>query len=115
MVTKEFEKSKVFHLEQSVDYANNAVVSKTALKKNTGNISIFSFDKGQQLSEHTAPFDATIVVLDGSAKIIINKQPFILSKGEMIIMPANIPHAVEADEKFKMMLIMIKENVDHIQ
>ena len=109
MNTTEFEKSKIISLEQCVEYATDSIVSKTALKKDTGNISVFSFDKGQQLSEHAAPFDATVIILDGKADIIINKQRNTLHKGEMIIMPANIPHAVEATDKFKMMLIMIKD------
>jgi len=109
METKEFDRSKIIKLEESVNYSDDSIVSKTVIKKETGNISIFSFDKGQKLSEHTAPFDATIIILDGQADIIINKVKYHLSKGEMIIMPANIPHAVEATEKFKMMLIMIKE------
>ena len=111
MGSTEFEKSKIINLEQCVDYVSESIVSKTALKKDTGNISVFSFDKGQQLSEHTAPFDATVIILDGKADIIINKQKKLLQKGEMIIMPANIPHAVEATEKFKMMLIMIKDTM----
>lgn len=109
METKQFEKATTINLENCVDYAKDAIVSKVALKKETGNITIFSFDKDQQLSEHSAPFDATVVVLEGKGDIIINKIRNTLSKGEMIIMPANIPHAVEAKEKFKMMLIMIKE------
>ena len=106
---KEFEKSKIINLEKSVEYSGDSIVSKTALKKETGNISIFSFDKGQQLSEHTAPFDATVIILEGEANIIIDKKKHELTKCDMIIMPANVPHAVEAKEKFKMMLILIKE------
>lgn len=109
METKEFKKSEVINLNDCVDYAGDSIVSKTALKKETGNLTIFSFDKGQQLSEHTAPFDATIIILDGTADVIIDKERSTLKKGEMIIMPANIPHAVQAKEKFKMMLVMIKE------
>lgn len=106
----EFEKSTVFGLEKSISYAENATVSKMILKKQTGNITLFAFDEGQSLSEHSAPFDAFVQVIDGKGKIIINKQEFILSAGEGIVMPANIPHAVQAVEKFKMMLVMIRGN-----
>ena len=109
MEKKDFEKSVVIDIEKSVEYASDSIVSKTVLKKENGNITLFSFDKGQQLSEHTAPFDAMVVVIDGKGDVILNKKRNSLKKGEMIIMPANIPHAVEATEKFKMMLIMIKE------
>ena len=109
MKHNEFETSRIFNLIQSVDYASDSIVSKTILKKENGNITLFSFDKGQQLSEHTAPFDAMVIIQDGTADIIINKKRNTLKKGEMIIMPANIPHAVEAIEKFKMLLIMIKD------
>lgn len=101
-------KSEIFGLKNSVEYAAGAVVSKTILKKSTGNITLFAFDEGQELSEHTAPFDAVVYVMDGKVEIAIDKKPFILNQGETIIMPANIPHAVKAVEKFKMMLVMIK-------
>jgi quercetin dioxygenase-like cupin family protein len=80
------------------------------LKKETGNISLFSFDKGEALSEHTAPFDAMITVVDGNGEVIIGGKSFILTSGQSIIMPANITHAVNAVEKFKMVLTMIKSN-----
>ncbi len=101
-------KSEIFGLKQSVEYAAGAIVSKTILKKNTGNITLFAFDKDQELSEHTAPFDAMVYVMDGQVAISIDKKPFNLSEGDAIIMPANIPHALKATDKFKMMLIMIK-------
>ena len=104
----EFEKSTVFNLVNSIDFANNATVSKMVLKKDTGNITLFSFDKGQGLSEHSAPFDAYVLVTEGRGTIIINRHPYELVAGEFIVMPANIPHAVQALEKFKMMLVMIK-------
>ena len=106
----EFEKSKVFTFNDSIDYSDGGIVSKTVLKKQTGNISLFSFAKGEALSEHTAPFDAMIMVVDGSGEIIIGGKSFILKAGESIIMPANIAHAVNAVEKFKMVLTMIKSN-----
>ena len=110
MGTNEFERSKVFSFNESIDYSDGGIVSKTVLKKQTGNISLFSFAKGEALSEHTAPFDAMIMVVDGSGEIIIGGKSFILKAGESIIMPANIAHAVNAVEKFKMVLTMIKSN-----
>ena len=82
MSSNEFEKSKVFSFRESVEYSEGGIVSKTVLKKQTGNISLFSFAKGEALSEHTAPFDAMIQVVDGSAEITIGGTPFIVSSGE---------------------------------
>jgi len=110
MGSKEFEKSKVFSFSESVDYSEGGIVSKTVLKKQTGNISLFSFDRGEALSEHTAPFDALIQVVDGRGEIIIGGESFLLEAGQSIIMPANITHAVKAVEKFKMVLTMIKSS-----
>jgi quercetin dioxygenase-like cupin family protein len=110
MSTNEFEKSKVFSFNESIDYSDGGIVSKTVLKKQTGNISLFSFAKGEALSEHTAPFDAMIMVVDGRGEVMIGGKSFILMAGESIIMPANITHAVNAVEKFKMVLTMIKSN-----
>lgn len=100
--------AKILTLSNLVDYQEDAVVSRTIIKKVTGNITLFAFDKGQELSEHTAPFDAMIQILDGSAEITIAGEKFNLSTGMTIIMPANKPHAVRASEKFKMLLTMIK-------
>lgn len=111
MENKSFETAKVFRFNKEVDYSENGIVSKRVLEKKTGNVSLFAFDKGQSLSEHTAPFDAMVQVVEGTAQIIINKQPQTVNIGETIIMPANIPHAVYAIEKFKMVLTMIKEVV----
>ena len=97
-----------FSAKSSVEYADASVVSKTIVKKDIGTISLFAFDKGQALSKHSAPFDALIQVVDGRAEIIIDETSHDLTAGESIIMPANIPHAVKATEKFKMVLIMIK-------
>lgn len=108
MESNEFEKAKVFSFNDSVEYASGGILSKTVLKKETGNISLFSFAKGEALSEHTAPFDAIIQVVDGRGEILIGGKSFILEAGQTIIMPANIPHAVKAVEKFKMVLTMIK-------
>jgi quercetin dioxygenase-like cupin family protein len=109
MEKNEFVKGEVFSFAGSVDYAAGAIVSKTVLKKETGNISLFAFDKGEALSEHTAPFDALIQVVDGTGQIIIGGKPFEVTAGKSIIMPANIPHAVKAVERFKMILTMIRK------
>jgi len=108
METSEFEKAKVFSFNDSVEYASGGILSKTVLKKETGNISLFSFTKCEALSEHSAPFDAMIQVVDGKGEVIIGGKSFILEAGQSIIMPADIPHAVIAVEKFKMVLTMIR-------
>jgi quercetin dioxygenase-like cupin family protein len=110
MESNEFTKSSVFSYSTSVDYAAGAIVSKTVLKKQTGNISLFAFDKGEALSEHTASFDAIIDVVDGKGEITVGGKPFFLKAGDSIIMPANVPHAVKAVERFKMVLTMIKSS-----
>lgn len=108
METKEFSHSSVMDFTAKVDYSNEGIVSKRVIQKEKGNISLFAFDKDQKLSEHSAPFDALVQVIEGKAEIVINKKPYLLNAGQSIIMPANIPHAVNAIEKFKMLLIMIK-------
>lgn len=108
MFTPVFQNSAVYTLKESVSYADGAVVSKIVTKNGAGNLTLFAFDQNQSLSKHSAPFDAVIQILEGKAKVTIDDKPFELSEGQMIIMPANIPHAVDALEKFKMMLIMIK-------
>jgi quercetin dioxygenase-like cupin family protein len=100
--------AKVFNLSEMLAYQESSVVSKTLIDKKAGTITLFSFDKGQGLSEHTTPFDALVYIIDGKADIIISKKSNILNAGQMIIMPANKPHALKSLEKFKMMLIMIK-------
>jgi len=90
------------------EYQKGAVVSRTLLQKKAGTVTLFSFDKGEGLSEHTAPFDALVSLLEGSAKITIAGKAHRLKAGEMIIMPAGKPHALKAVEKFKMMLVMIR-------
>ena len=108
MEKKEFPKAEKFSFTDSVTYADDSIVSKILLRNDKGNVTLFAFDKGEMLSEHTAPFDAIVQVLDGSVEIEIDHKSHILVTGESIIMPANIPHAVTALEKFKMLLIMIK-------
>lgn len=105
-------KGKPLNLKTLVDYSDGAVVSRTLLKKETGNITLFSFDKGQGLSEHTSPFDAVVEVVEGEGTFIIAGEPKTVKAGEMIIMPANVPHDVQAAETpFKMLLIMIRSAV----
>jgi len=103
-----FEHSTKINLKKDIDYSENGVVSKQVLEKSTGNITLFAFDKEQKLSEHSAPFDAMVQVIEGKVEITIDKKPYTLQEGETIIMPANIPHALTAVEKFKMLLTMIK-------
>ena len=91
-----------------IEYSKDSIVSKTILDKSVGTITLFAFDKGQKLSEHTAPYDAVVQVLDGMAQVTIGGTIKQVSAGQIIIMPAHVPHAVAADEKFKMMLIMIR-------
>jgi len=95
-------------LADLVDYQEQSVVSKTLIEKQTGTVTLFAFGEGQGLSEHTAPFDAMVYVMDGEAEIKISGELYILKQGEMIIMPANEPHALKAVKRFKMMLTMIR-------
>lgn len=99
----------VKNLSEVASYQENSVVSSEIIRKGSGTVSVFAFDKGQGLSEHTAPFDVLVNVLDGQAEVRIEGEPFIVSKGEMIIMPANKPHSLSAVERFKMLLVMIKK------
>jgi quercetin dioxygenase-like cupin family protein len=91
-----------------VDYQDGSVVSKEIIKKEKGTVTLFAFDKGQGLSEHTAPFDAMVYIFDGKVEIKISGKEHHLSAGETIIMPANKPHSLKAIERFKMLLVMIK-------
>ena len=100
--------NEVCNLIDLVVYQDKSVVSKTLLEKKTGTVTLFAFAQGQGLSEHTAPFDAMVNVLDGVAEIIIDGKSATVKKGEMIVMPANKPHALKAIEQFKMMLTMIR-------
>lgn len=101
-------KTKSLTLSGLLKYQADAIVSQEILKKNTGTVTLFAFDKGQGLSEHMAPFDALVYIVDGRAKIKISGRPHILKKGQIIIMPANKPHSLRAIAKFKMLLVMIK-------
>ena len=101
-------KGKPIELATGVDYATGAVVSKTILDKKAGTLTLFAFDKGQGLSEHTAPFDATVQIVDGLAELTVGGIPHVVKAGQLFIMPANVPHSVRAVERFKMLLIMIR-------
>jgi quercetin dioxygenase-like cupin family protein len=100
--------AQVLDLAALVDYRPAAVVSRTLIKKATGTITLFAFDRGQELSEHTAPFDALVQVLDGETEITIAGKPLRLTAGQMVVMPAGQPHAARAIDRFKMMLVMIR-------
>jgi quercetin dioxygenase-like cupin family protein len=100
--------AEVSRLVDLVAYQKGSVVSRTIIEKKTGTVTLFSFDTGQGLSEHTAPFDALVYVLDGEAEITISGKPLRLKEGEMTIMPANQPHALKAIRGFKMLLVMIR-------
>jgi len=102
------QKSKIQNLIDLAGYQEGSIVSKTLIDKKVGTVTFFAFDKGQGLSEHTAPYDALVNVIDGEVEITISGKSFKLKKDDMIIMPANEPHAVKATKKFKMLLIMIK-------
>ena len=91
-----------------IDYQAGSVVSRTIIDRTTGTLTLFAFDEGQGLSEHTAPFDALVYLVDGEAEVKISGNPLRVKKGEMVIMPANQPHALRATQRFKMMLVMIK-------
>lgn len=101
-------KSVVINVEDLLDYQDGAVVSREIIRKETGTVTIFAFDKGEGLSEHTAPFDAMVQVIDGKAEITISGKKNILERGDMIIMPADEPHALSALERYKMILTMIR-------
>ncbi len=102
------ESAKTFVPVESIEYADGSVVSKTIVKKPAGNISLFAFDKGEGLAEHSSPHEALVQLLDGKAEIIIGTTSYNLQAGQSIILPADIPHSLKANEKFKMMLTMIK-------
>ena len=104
-----FQKGTVLHLASLIDYSEGGIISKQLIKSPAGNITLFSFDKGEGLSEHRAPFDALVQVWEGSANITVNGTLFTVKAGESIVFPANAPHALTAAERFKMLLTMIKE------
>jgi len=101
-------KGKILKLAELLDYQKGSVVSMTLSDRKTGTVTLFAFDKGQGLSEHTAPFDAIVQIIDGKAQIRISGRSFSLKKGEMIIMPAGEPHSLKGSARFKMLLTMIR-------
>jgi len=109
MKTPESWKSRAIELKNFVNYSKSSIVSKTLVDKKSGTLTLFSFAKGQGLSEHTAPYDAVVQILDGEAELVIAGKPVRARPGEIVIMPANVPHAVRAVKKFKMLLTMIRE------
>ncbi len=100
--------AKASSLAQLIEYSSDSVVSKTLLDKPVGSITLFAFDQGQRLSTHSAPFDAVVQIVDGEALITIDEDEHIVGAGEIIVMPADIPHALYANKRFKMLLTMIK-------
>jgi quercetin dioxygenase-like cupin family protein len=101
-------KAHVIRVRDLAEYQQGSVVSRTIIKASTGTVTFFAFDEGQELSEHTAPFDAFVHLLDGEAEVVIAGKPLHLKESEMVIMPANQPHAVKAVKRFKMLLTMIR-------
>lgn len=101
-------KAKVLKMAEAVDYQKDSIVSSGIINKKTGTVTVFAFNKNQGLSEHVAPFDALVHILDGQAEIFISGKPYFVKKGEMIVLPANKPHALKAVKRFKMLLVMIK-------
>jgi len=102
------EQAEVRRVADLVSYQDGAVVSRIILKRETGNVTLFAFDTGQELSEHTTPYDALVQVVDGEAAITISGRPYRLRAGDMILMPAHQPHALKAVSRFKMLLTMIR-------
>jgi quercetin dioxygenase-like cupin family protein len=109
MENEKIEHGTPFIFADSISYQTDGIVSKKIIQKEKGNITLFAFDVSQKLSEHTAPFDALVQVMAGSAEIVIGGKPNQLVAGQSIIMPANVPHAVNANERFIMLLTMIRE------
>ena len=100
--------SEIINIDSLIEYQEKSVVSTEIIKKETGTVTLFAFDENEGLSEHSAPFDALVQVIDGTLELTIDGNLYTLNKGEMIIMPANIPHALHAKTRFKMILTMIK-------
>ena len=103
-----FNEGTPFEAADAVAYADGSVVSKTLVHRQAGTLTLFSFDEGQGLSEHTAPYDAVVHVLDGTAEVTVGCEKHRVGKGQMIVLPGGVPHAVHAPERFKMLLIMIR-------
>ncbi len=104
------ETAKAYGLAQLIDYGEGSTVSRILYKSERASVTLFSFDEGQSLSEHTAPFDALVQSIEGNIELTIGGEKVALAPGELIIMPANVPHSVYANERFKMLLTMIRDN-----
>ena len=100
--------AKAIDTSSLVEYQDGSVISRTIVKKDVGTVTVFAFDEGEGLSEHTAPFDALVQIIDGEAEISINGKSLRATEGQLVIMPANKPHALKAIKRFKMVLIMIR-------
>ena len=103
-------KGEVISLAEYIQYAEGSIVSKTVVDKKSGTLTLFAFDSGQNLSEHTAPYDASVEILDGKARLVIGGETVHAGVGELVVMPAHVPHSVHADQRFKMLLIMIRSD-----
>ncbi len=101
--------SKPVDVSALISYQDGSIVSRTLIKKNGGTLTLFAFDEGQSLSDHSAPFDALVQILDGDAELIIGGEKVLASAGQTVLMPANVPHSVLAPGRFKMLLVMIRE------
>jgi len=106
--SKKVEKAQTIEMASFAEYQEGSIVSRTIIDKKAGTITFFAFDEGEGLSEHVAPYDALVGIFDGEAQVVISGKTFHLKDGEMIILPANKPHALKAIKRFKMMLVMIK-------
>jgi quercetin dioxygenase-like cupin family protein len=111
-VSTELEKAKVHIVVEIIEYMPNAIVSKTIIKKSTGNITVMSFDIGEELAEKISPFDSFAQIIDGSAEITISKKTYVLRLGEGMIIPAHTPNIIKANQRFKMIITTIKSGYD---
>ncbi|HYK45948.1 MAG TPA: cupin domain-containing protein [Parafilimonas sp.] len=111
-ISQELEKSKVHIIVEIIEYVPNAVVSKTIIKKTTGNVTVSSFDAGEELAEKTSPFDNYVQIIDGTAEVVIEEKNYKLQLGEGIIIPAHSPHRFNANEQFKMISTVIKSGYE---
>lgn len=100
---------KIYKLKEDIEYADKSIVSKTLVDKKTGTLTMFSFDEGQGLSEHTAPYDAIVEIIDGEAELNIGGKLIEAKEGQLVIMPSNVPHSIKAKKRFKMLLTMIRD------
>jgi quercetin dioxygenase-like cupin family protein len=106
--TGQMPSSEAVNVANLVEYAPESIVSRQLIKNDAGTITLFAFDKGQSLSEHSAPFDAVVQIVDGQAELVIGGQSVLAKVGQMVVMPADVPHAVKAPQKFKMLLTMLR-------